>query len=193
MGTGDGSYVINQARQFPNTFFIGIDANAAGLIDCSRKTFMFNEKRGLTNALFVHASIENLPSELYQLATQITILLPWGSLLQAVAKPQFHLLNEIKKLARADAAITILFGYEKTTEQKQMVELELPELTPERVKQLIQFYSRLGFKSLKWRMLQQDELKSIPSTWAKKLVYGKKRQFIEIKAVIGWNENRSGA
>jgi 16S rRNA (adenine(1408)-N(1))-methyltransferase len=37
IGTGDGRFVYNAARQNPNKFFIGIDANTAGLKEFSTK------------------------------------------------------------------------------------------------------------------------------------------------------------
>lgn len=184
MGSGDGSYVINQARKNPNTLFIGVDSNAENLIANSRKTVIFKEKCGLNNALFVHASLEALPLELFDLASSITILLPWGSLLKAVAKPDIELLKKIKNLGRANSNIRIVFGYDSKTEQNQIEELCLPELTKDQLNKLIIQYFQAGFSSLQWRLLSQSELKTIASTWAKKLSYGKKREFIEIMGII---------
>lgn len=132
--------------------------------------------------MFVHAGVENIPHELYGIATSITVLLPWGTLLKAVAKPDLPLLNEIKKLAQSNikANLKVIFGYDTATEQKQMQELGLPDLTSLQLDKLVSLYSRAGFNSIKWRWLPQDELKTIPSTWAKKLAYGKKRQFVEL-------------
>ena len=90
------------------------------------------------------------------------------------------LLQEIKKLCCDNANLIIVFGYDNATEQKQIEQLSLPELTPQHLDKLIQTYAGLGFKSLRYRYLSQGDLKNIPSTWAKKLAYGKKRQFVEI-------------
>ncbi len=171
---------MNQARKLPETFFIGIDSNAENL-DCnSRKTSFFSKKKGLENILFVQANIENLPPELLGLASKITVLLPWGSLLRAVAKPDLLLLNEIRKLCYEKATIIAVFGYDCATERKLIEELGLSELTPSSLDMCLRLYSEVGFRSLGWRCLSQEELKIIPSKWAKKLAHGKKRQFVEI-------------
>lgn len=184
MGTGDGSYVIKQARKFPNTFFIGIDTNTENLDHSSRQTAFFSEKKGLRNALFVRAGVENLPLELSGLASSLTVLLPWGSLLKTVAKPDLTLVAELRRLCAEKASLQVVFGYEAATEQKVIEELGLPETTSTHLDKLITLYSEVGFQSLSWKMLSQEELKAIPTTWAKKLAYGKKRQFVEIRGVI---------
>ncbi len=183
MGTGDGSYVIHHARKSPNSFFIGIDSNAENLCDNSRKTSIFSEKRGLKNALFVHAGIETLPVELFGFASTLTILLPWGSLLSAVAKPEISLLHKLTELCCKHTTIRIIFGYDHATEQKKIEKLGLPELTAEQLNRLVYQYSLAGL-NIRWRMLEQKDIKNIPTTWAKKLAYGKKRQFVEIYSTI---------
>ena len=44
-------------------------------------------------------------------------------------------------------------------------------------------YVRAGFK-IKWRMISQDELKSFPSAWAKRLAYGRPRPCVELSGKL---------
>lgn len=180
IGTGDGSYVVKSARENPDTFYIGIDAAAENLSHHSQKAAKKPQKGGLPNALFVHASVEALPQELAGVASQITINLPWGSLLKAVALPDVAILRDIAKLCRPQATLRVVFGYDVANEKKMIEELSLPLITPAYLEStLTQAYREAGFE-IRWRYISQDELKQLPTAWAKKLAYGKERQFIEI-------------
>ena len=60
----------------PDTLFIGVDTNASGLIDSSR--------RGGPNALFLVANASAALCAFARRADEVHIVLPWGSLLRAV-------------------------------------------------------------------------------------------------------------
>ena len=84
LGTGDGRAVLARAAAEPSTLAIGIDANAASMIESSRRAAKPERKGGRPNALFVVAAAEAPPPELAGLADELTITLPWGSLLDGV-------------------------------------------------------------------------------------------------------------
>jgi 16S rRNA (adenine(1408)-N(1))-methyltransferase len=84
LGTGDGRAVLARASAEPETLAIGIDANAASMIESSRRAAKPERKGGRSNALFVVAAAEAPPPELACLADEVTITLPWGSLLDGV-------------------------------------------------------------------------------------------------------------
>jgi 16S rRNA (adenine(1408)-N(1))-methyltransferase len=184
MGTGDGAYVIENARKNPNNFFIGLDSNADNMRECSRKTEEF-KKHGLPNALFVHAGMEALPEELMGMANEITVLLPWGSLLKAVAKPEVSLLKNLASLFRDSKdsrVLRVVLGYDHEAERNMVESLGLPALTEEYLDtKLRNGYLEAGFK-IRWRFIKQEDIKQVGTTWAKKLAYGKGRRFVEIIA-----------
>lgn len=137
-------------------------------------------KGGLPNTLFVHAGVETLPEELQGAASHISILLPWGTLLKAVALPDKTILQNIAKLCRKQATLKIIFGYETDKEKNVIEELGLPLLTPEYLQKILKpAYHEAGF-DISWQFISQAELKQLPTAWAKKLAYGKKRLFFEI-------------
>ncbi|MBS0286069.1 MAG: class I SAM-dependent methyltransferase [Proteobacteria bacterium] len=181
MGTGDGSYVIKCARDNADKFFIGIDAAAENLSHNSQKAAKKPQKGGLPNVLFVHANVETLPQELNGVATEITINLPWGSLLKAVATPDLAILKGIAKLCKTGANLRVIFGYDLANEKKTIEELGLPLITSAYLDNTLTCaYREAGF-DITWCYLSQDELKQLPTAWAKKLAYGKERQFIQIQ------------
>ena len=58
LGTGDGRHVLAAAARRPETLIVGIDANAAGMAEASRRA----ARRGaLPNALFAVAAAEHPP------------------------------------------------------------------------------------------------------------------------------------
>jgi tRNA G46 methylase TrmB len=81
LGTGDGRLPYVLARDTPDRLFVGIDANAAGLCRFSGRA----DRERLGNLVYVRAAAESLPSELTVVADRVKVILPWGSLLAAVA------------------------------------------------------------------------------------------------------------
>ncbi len=166
IGTGDGSYVVKCARENTDKFYIGIDAAAENLSHYSKQAAKKPQKGGLPNALFVHASVEALPEELNGVATEITINLPWGSLLKAVAVPDVGILKGVAKLCRRGATLRVIFGYDLANEKKTIEELGLPLITPDYLDSVVtSAYRDAGFE-VKWQYFPQDELKKFPSAWA---------------------------
>jgi 16S rRNA (adenine(1408)-N(1))-methyltransferase len=58
LGTGDGRHVIAAASARPRTLVIGVDANAAGMAEASRRAA---RRAALPNALFAVAAAEHPP------------------------------------------------------------------------------------------------------------------------------------
>ena len=68
--------MLRRARQSPATLFVGVDTNASGLIESSR--------RGGPNTLFLVASATDALRCFAGRASEVHVVLPWGSLLRAV-------------------------------------------------------------------------------------------------------------
>jgi len=58
LGTGDGRHVLAAAAARPDTLAIGLDANASGMIESSRRA---SRRGALPNALFAVAAAEHPP------------------------------------------------------------------------------------------------------------------------------------
>lgn len=58
LGTGDGRYVLKAAAERPDTLVIGLDANAAAMIEASRRAA---RRDALPNALFAVAAAGHPP------------------------------------------------------------------------------------------------------------------------------------
>jgi 16S rRNA (adenine(1408)-N(1))-methyltransferase len=100
--------VLDEARKHPDRLFIGIDAVAPAMADASRRAAAKPARGGVSNALFVHASLEDLPCDLAAVADRLTVNYPWSSLLRAVARPDIGLLSKIAALAKTKATLDVL-------------------------------------------------------------------------------------
>jgi len=169
------------ARAQPGRFFIGVDANAAGLRELSGRAF----RAGLANVLFVRAAIEDLPPELGGIADRVTVVLPWGSLLAAIGRPSVAILQSIRALCRPGASFTAVLGHDPVRDQQEMLRLGLPTLEATRLAgELATGYADAGFALSSVRPMHAAELARWPSTWARRLAHGGPRSFLQIDARV---------
>jgi 16S rRNA (adenine(1408)-N(1))-methyltransferase len=84
LGTGNGRAIMARATADPLAWVIGMDANAAGMAEASRRAARHRVDRGVDNAIFLVESAEALPGPLAGVASLVTITMPWGSLLRGV-------------------------------------------------------------------------------------------------------------
>ncbi len=157
IGTGDGRYVQHVAQTCPTSFVIGIDACRENLHEVSR--------RAPTNAMFVIANALMLPAELCGLAAHVTINFPWGSLLEGLIIDDPALLDGLVMIARPNAGIEVRLNGGALAEVGWSL-----EAGAERVRAVL---AANGFKMQPLRSLSVHELRSCPTTWAKRLAFGR--------------------
>lgn len=157
IGTGDGRYVRHVARACPAWFAIGIDACRENLRVASRKA--------PDNALFVIANALALPSELQARATRIVVNFPWGSLLEGLLSADSPLIDGLIALAGPQATLEIRLNAGALNAAGWPAEAGIV-----RVQQVLH---QRGFAVGPPRSLDRDALRAYPSTWAKRLAYGR--------------------
>ena len=172
LGTGDGKFVYRNAKQDPQTFFIGIDPSQKQLELHSKKAL----KEKLQNILFVLGSAEHLPSDLDGIADVLHIILPWGTLLQVVASPNENGLKEIINLIKAGGKMKMVLGYAQELEPTETARLALEELDEGYISEkIVPAFERLGMRLTGIRKITSEELKNFETTWSKKLGFGRRR------------------
>src|SRR5207244_1968385 len=67
---------------------------------------------GVANAVFVLASIEQLPAELIAFADLVRVNFPWGSLLRGLLQPNADVLRALASLARPGGAFEFVLSYD---------------------------------------------------------------------------------
>ncbi|MFN8454702.1 MAG: methyltransferase domain-containing protein [Anaerolineae bacterium] len=170
VGTGDGRFVYQSARQNPHKFYIGIDANPQPLAKISEKIHRKPAKGGLPNALFIQAAVEALPPELDGVADELHIHFPWGSLLRAVAIGDEVVLRSLRRLCAPGALVEVIIGLDPERDQSQIETLGLKPLTDEFLEtSLIPRYEANGFEVLEKGVLRPSEWPDLETSWAKRL------------------------
>jgi 16S rRNA (adenine(1408)-N(1))-methyltransferase len=152
--------------------------------ETSQKTIAKPERGGISNALFVWASVESLPPELEGMASEITINYPWGSLLHALVTPNLEVLKGIAQLAQPGASLSILINFSVFENQDYCQKLGLPELTLERAKKILTWdYREAGINIKSVKILEQGAPNA--TTWGQKLTKGSgSRKTLVIEATI---------
>lgn len=157
LGTGDGRFVLHTARAHPVQYVIGIDACRDPLREASR--------RAPTNALFLIANALDLPTELAGLASAITVNFPWGTLLSGLLREDSPLLGSLAMLARPSATLEIRLNGGALAEAGWSLEAG---------GQQVQRLARMaGFRLSAPRFLEGDDLRALPTTWARRLAFGR--------------------
>jgi hypothetical protein len=157
LGTGDGRFVLHTARAYPACYVIGIDACRDNLYEASR--------RAPANALFLIANICSMPAELAGLASAITINFPWGTLLAGLLEDGSPLLASLARLARPGAALEVRLNGGALAEAGYSLEAGGDQLR--RLARLA------GFRVAAPQPLAADDLRAYPTTWAKRLAFGR--------------------
>ena len=167
VGTGDGRYVRHVAHSCPQQFAIGIDACRENLRCASRKAPY--------NALYIIARAEALPRELSGLATHITINFPWGSLLAGLVDGDPALLHGLRGIARPGAVLEARLNGGALAEAGWSL-----EQGGARVRRVLRDH---GFAVEPLVGLDAAALRACPTTWAKRLAYGRDPRALYLRAI----------
>jgi 16S rRNA (adenine(1408)-N(1))-methyltransferase len=183
IGTGDGNFVYQSARRNPNKFYIGIDANPRPLEKISEKVHRKPAKGGSTNALFLQAAVEDLPSELDGVADEIHIHFPWGSLLQALLTGNESVLRNLRRVCRPDALLEILISIDPVQDRSELNRLQAPALSLAYIDSgLAPRFRTTAFEIVERGECPAEQWPELQSTWAKKLRHNIRRSLVYIIA-----------
>jgi 16S rRNA (adenine(1408)-N(1))-methyltransferase len=186
VGTGDGRFVLAHARAHPGTFTIGFDPVASAMESSSLSAARKRERGGTPNALFVVATAEDPPPELDGVADVVSIVLPWGRLLRAVLLGHRDVLGLLARIARPGARLRIVLNNEIFEDPVPLDTAELPEATVEyATTELKPLYAQVGIHLDGARFLNEDEVKRLRTTWARRLAHGRAPRFLELVGTVG--------
>ena len=169
VGTGDGRYVLNVARTTPTWFAVGVDACRDNLRKASRKA--------PSNALYVIGNALALPKELGRMGSKVTINFPWGSLLRALLDGEPMLVEGLLAVCRPGAALEVRLNAGALAEGGYTL-----ETGGVRIRQAL----RQGGFEVAGELLRLDarELRQCPTTWAKRLAYGRDPRAVCLRAML---------
>jgi len=157
LGTGDGRFIRCMAEHQHDSFFIGVDA--------CRENLRANSSRKLPNALFVIASAQSLPMELNGLISHITINFPWGSLLESLLTGDARLMNSLEHISSSVASLDIRLNGGALAEAGMALEAGADQIYNNML--------RSGWQINTPLLMNANTLRNFPSTWAKRLAFGR--------------------
>lgn len=183
LGTGDGLFVYQSARENPKKFYIGVDANARPLEKLSEKVHRKPSKGGLPNVLFLQAAVEELPPELDGVANEVHVHFPWGSLLQGVANGDPIVLQNIRRVCATGAQLEVVIGVDPERDRSEIARLQIPPLTIEHVDSVLSpLYSSARFEIYERGVILPSEWPRLHTSWAKRLKGNVSRSLLYIVA-----------
>ena len=179
IGTGDGRFVYESAKENPKKFFIGIDPNTKPLRKISMKATRKPAKGGRANVLFIRAAIEELPEELDNTADEIHIHFPWGSLLGAVATGDDHMLQSLHRMSAPGCFLEVVIGFDPERDRRELGRLGISEFSVDYVRStLVTRYEAARFKVKEVGLLDKGEWTRLHSSWARRLSSNDAREVV---------------
>lgn len=144
--------MLRRARRERATLVVGVDPVAAAMREASRSAARKPIRGGLANALFLVGSAEELPGPLAGRADEITVSLPWGSLLRGVLDPAGGTAERLTACLRTAGRLTLLLSLDRDA-------LEL----------LAADYSGHGFECRDLRPATADDVARLSGSWGRRL------------------------
>jgi 16S rRNA (adenine(1408)-N(1))-methyltransferase len=174
VGTGDGRFAYHLASTDPTRLVIGVDALDEPMGEIAAKAARKPARGGRSNLLLVRASIEMLPPELHGVADEVSVQLPWGSLLEGIVLARDDVLGGLAALCRPGARLTVTLNGEIWLDSTPARYENLPSPTPEYVSEVVAAgLTRVGFRFGTARYATAAEAKSLPTTWSRRLGHGR--------------------
>jgi len=183
VGTGDGRYARALALTAPDTLVIGMDALEEPMGESARKANRRPDKGGCPNLLFVRASVERVPEEMRACADTVTVMLPWGRLLEGIVLGDEAAWSGLAALAKPGGRFEITLNGEIWESSTPARYADLPVPTPEYVARVVApAAATVGIELGEARLLNAQEAKTLPSTWARKLGHGRSHpRFVRVE------------
>ena len=162
--------------------FIASDINPSALTDIAWRAGRKAARGGVSNLICIAEPLDTLATQLSAVADRISVILPWGSLLWAVAAAELVSLRHIFDLCLSGAKVEIVLSYDKDRDAQQRTPLPAGELDEGHIATLPCLYQQAGLRIVAVERLSQTELADYQTTWAKRLAFGRPRNVWRLRA-----------
>ena len=162
--------------------FIASDTNASALSEIAWRAGRKTARGGVSNLICIAEPLDTLATELTAVADRITVILPWGNLLWAVAAPELVSLRHISHLCLSGANVEIVLSYDEERDARQLISMQVGRLDEEHIATLPPLYQQAGLQIVAVGRVSQSELADYQTTWAKRLAFGRRRTVWRLRA-----------
>ena len=163
--------MLRRAAREPQTLFVALDADAGAMNDASRRAARPSRRGGLGNVIFLVVAAEALPGALCSIADEVTVILPWGSLLAAVLDPASATFRGVAAVLKARGFLTFLVSAEERDKVAAAVELDA-----DAAHRLARRHEAAGFEVLELRAGSRADVEWLSSGWGRRLGIPDRRQ-----------------
>jgi 16S rRNA (adenine(1408)-N(1))-methyltransferase len=182
VGTGDGKHVLAVARARPAALVVGLDAGPDAMRPTAQRAAAKPARGGTPNAMFVWGAVEQWPAGLDGV-TELHVLMPWGSLLRALVRPEEDVLRLVGRHCRPGAAFLVTLNLHAWRPPVPEVG-DAPEPTPQSALDgLAPAYARAGWTLTDAEYLDADGIAALGTSWTKRL--GSSRDALAVLALRG--------
>ena len=157
LGTGDGRYARTLASRHPDWFIIGMDS--------CRENLRERSQAPLQNLLFVIASAQDLPRGLQGRVSRLTINFPWGSLLGSLLAGDPRLMDGLECISRPAASVELRLNGGALAEAGTTLDAGTDAICHN--------LQRTGWRVSTPVSVDARGLREFPSTWARRLAFGR--------------------
>ncbi|MGZ8514658.1 MAG: hypothetical protein ACXW4H_05575 [Candidatus Limnocylindrales bacterium] len=164
LGTGDGRAVLARAAAEPGTFVIGIDANAGAMAESSRRAARGRGSQRLANAWFAVESAEALPGPLANVASTLTVVMPWGSLLRGVFGLDDAVLRGVASIVAPQGRVEVLTSVSRWDAVEGLASLDRDAEAG-----ITSAWAAVGFELVSMRPVTLHDHQQARSSWARRL------------------------
>lgn len=164
LGTGDGKFAFCHAESFPGRFIIGLDSCRENLREFSRAR--------LPNLLYVIANAQALPNELRGMISHVTVNFPWGSLLGSLLTGDPLLFHGLESVLTTGARLDLRLNGGALAEAGWSLENGMEQVRENLI--------HAGWKMKQPVTMDSRALRGFPSTWAKRLAFGRDPRAIQV-------------
>jgi len=186
LGTGDGRFVLDLAREDPSTLVIGIDPVPENMAESARKAAGSPKKGGAPNAVFIRGAAERMPGPFLGVADLVTVNYPWGSLMRIVAEPVVEDLRKLRSVCKPGADLRVHLNQAVLADREYLERLGMETIGDPRTDDgLIEAYAAAGFVVHDRSVFAGDP--PFRSRWARQLIRGSARETLLIEASAGEN------
>ena len=179
VGCGDGRHTVRWAQRRPDALVVGLDAETTRL-----DRALVAARRKKLPVLFVTAAVERPPAALLGRATELAVVMPWGSLLDGVLGGDPEVLRAVLALAGPGATLDAVVNV-RPWDAPDSVDHRLaatPEPTAEHLTALAGAYGRLGWELRPAGWLDDAEARALGSTWASRVVSARASRLLRLRA-----------
>lgn len=180
LGTGDGRWLYRVARARPEVLCVGMDANADVMREVSYRAARKPARGGLPNIRFVATAVESLPAGLREMADEVWVTYPWGSLLQATIAPDPLVMRRVAAMLKPHGVLRVSINESILGQGALLRKIGLvPRPFTQVFDALRAGYGEAGLNVTTWRR----DAATIRSSWAGRLWQGTGVRTLWVEAV----------